>query len=90
MIWWEWYSENQCNKLNFEGFSIIHFNSSVYTNFVQIKDYKPTFRVISLSETWLKIEGWWSFISLLEGFDIFSVNLKNKMGGFAQNDFNVR
>ena len=50
----EYYSENQFNNLNLQGFSIIHFNSrSLYTNFAQIKDYlkslKHTFQVIAIS-----------------------------------------
>lgn len=57
----EYYAENQFNNLNLDGFSIIHFNSrSLYTNFVQIKDYlkslKHTFQVIAISETWLTNE----------------------------------
>ncbi len=67
-----------------EGFLILHFNSrSLYTNFVQIKDYlkslKHSFQVIAKSETWLTSEKGADF--LLERYDIYFGNRINKRGG---------
>ena len=85
------------SNVNLEGLSIIHFNSrSLYANFAEIKDYLESFtykfQVIAISETWITKEKGANFV--LEGYDFFSVNRINRMGGgvafYVQKDFQCK
>lgn len=68
-------------------------NSDNSFYFAEIQDYleslKPQFQVIAISETWITKEKGANFV--LEGYDFFSVNRINKMGGeaafYVQKDF---
>ena len=65
-------------------FSLIHFNSrSMYANFNKIKEYlnklKGKFKVIALSETWIKKERGTEFH--LDGYELHYINRENKIGG---------
>ena len=66
------------------SFSLIHFNArSMYANFKEIKDYldtfKQKFKVIALSETWMKENRGSDFY--LEGYELYHNNRINKRGG---------
>lgn len=82
----KYYSDDELNaKIAMDNtFSLIHFNArSMYANFNKMKEYlnkmNGKFKVIALSETWMKQERRTEFP--LDGYELYYTNRDNKTGG---------
>ena len=82
----EYYTDNQFKGIKMDDtFSLIHFNSrSLNKNLKSIKDYLGKFKkfnVVAASETWLDDEKIRNGNAEMDGYELFTSNRTNTVGG---------